>query len=262
MIRQFKGSPKIYILVVAVIIFNSCNPQGIRRSRMQGEETMAKPDSFLYYQPMALNDSFLDSLKIENDKEQSLKVRLIPPPPPPAPKTKRVEGFRVQTFAGLDSINALYLVERLKDTVKDSIYFFKENNLYKIQFGDYLYRNDADLKVMDIRKFGINGAWVVARMINVPIIADSSGSIIPADTVASVKDAPFKIQVLVTSDLQKAKNLTGHLKNQFERQSYFITSGQLYKIFLGKFTDRADAEKVLAEVKNAGYKDAWLVYKK
>jgi len=113
------------------MIISACNPQAIRRSRLQGNEGVAQPDSFLYYQPVAIADPFLDSLKLDLGKEQSVKVRLIPPLPPPAPTTKQVQGFRVQTFAGLDSLNALVSVEKLKITITDSIYFFKESNLFR-----------------------------------------------------------------------------------------------------------------------------------
>ncbi len=250
--------PKTILFLIAIFLFIACNPQNIRRSRLQDNQGEAQADSFLYYQPMALNDSFLDSLKAGYDKEESIKVRLIPPPPPPAPKTKQVEGFRVQTFAGLDSLNALISVEKLKTAINDSIYFFKQNNLFKIQFGDYLYRNDADMKVLDIRKNGIGGAWVVRRMINVPF--DSIGQKVEVDSVLDIKEAAYKIQVLVTSDLKKAKNLVSKLKTQFNQESYFIKSNSLIKIFLGKFGSRSDAEKLLDQVKKSGYKDAWLVY--
>ncbi|KAA3614719.1 MAG: SPOR domain-containing protein [Calditrichaeota bacterium] len=251
---------KVLLFLTALFIMVACNPQGIRRSRLQGNQTEAQPDSFLYYQPMAINDPFLDSLKSGNDKEESVKVRLIPPPPPQPPTTKQVEGFRIQTFAGLDSVNALASIEKLKTMVNDSIYFFKDKGLHKIQFGDFIYRNDADLKVLDIRKFGISGAWVVATLVNVPV--DTSSKQADVDSVGQQPDAPFKIQVLVTSDFLKAQSLIVKLQAQFNQESYFSSTDKLHKIYLGKFTNRSEAEKVLDQVKKSGYPDAWLVYKK
>ena len=250
---------KIVQFLIVIFIFIACNTQNIRRSRLQDNQTESQPDSFLYYQPMAITDTFLDSLKTSYDKDESIKVRLFPPPPPPVPKTKQVEGFRIQTFAGLDSINALTVIQKLKNTVTDSIYFFKDKGLFKIQFGDYLFRNDADLKVLDIRKFGISGAWVVTSLINVP--NDSVAHIQTVDSVEKVIEAPYKIQVLVTSDLIKKDNLIRKLKTEFDLESYFIESDSLFKIFLGKFNNRSEAEKVLNQVKKSGYLDAWLVYK-
>ena len=165
-------SIKILIVIGSIFVIISCNVQNIRKARLQNKaekQQSAQVDSFLYYQPVTLNDPFLDSLNVQNDMEQTLKVRILPPPSPPAPTTKQVEGYRVQTFAGLDSLNALVLTNDLRSAIEDSVYLFKEKELFKIQLGDYLYRNDADMKVLDLRKNGFAGAWVVQRLVNVPI---------------------------------------------------------------------------------------------
>jgi len=251
---------KVFIAVSLSYLILSCNVESIRKSRLQStaeKQQNAQVDSFLYYQPIALNDPFLDSLKVQNDSEQALKIRVVPPPAPPRPKTKQVEGYRVQTFAGIDSLNAFVMVNNLKTVFKDSIYFFKENELFKIQLGDYLYRNDADMKVLDLRKDGFAGSWVVQRLINVPIKPDSL-----ADSLKKETDYPFKIQILVTSDSEKAKTIVTQLQNEFKMVSNYIQSENLYKIFLGKFASREEAEKVLGKVRENGYKDAWLVHRK
>ncbi len=251
---------KIFLVINLIFFAFSCNVESIRKARLQNEaekQQSSQVDSFLYYQPVALNDPFLDSLKVQHDFEQALKVRVIPPPAAPAPTTRQVDGYRVQTFAGIDSLNALVIVNNLKVVLNDSIYFFKEKELFKIQLGDYLYRNDADIKVLDLRKDGFAGAWVVQRLVNVPIEPDSK-----VDTLKSKKDYPFKIQILVTSDIEKAKSVVSQLQSQFNTESSYTQSENLYKIFLGKFTTREDAEKVLSNVRLNGYKDAWLVHNK
>jgi len=245
------------LLLMIILLVASCNVQTIRKARLENaadKQQTAQVDSFLYYQPVVLNDPFLDSLNVKNDDEQSIKVRIVPPPAPPEPTTKQVDGFRVQTFAGLDSLNALILADELKSGQKDPVYFFKEKELYKIQVGDFLYRNDADTKVYDLRKMDISGAWVVQRPINVPI-----------DTVATTlndqtnKVYPYKLQILVTSDLQKAEDLVTRLKSQFSMESFYELNNKLYKIYLGKFATREDAQKVLTNVRENGYKDAWMI---
>lgn len=250
--RQLK-----YIILILILILFACNPQAIRKARLQQTAAPeAQADSFLYYQTVTLENTFLDSMSLKNDSEQSVFVRLLPPPPPPAPKTKQVDGFRVQVFAGLDSLNALTAMEKVKQAVTDSIYFLKESSLFKIQFGDYLYRNSADLKALDIRKHGISGAWVVLTRVNVPI-----------DTVKKVpvttdeQEKPFKIQILVTSSLENAKTVVEKLKTEFKHDSFYLKSETVYKVFLGRFSTRNEAEKTLTKVKQAGYSDAWMVHK-
>lgn len=240
--------------LVMLIIIAACNPQNIRRMRNSGQSAQA--DSFLFYQPASVQNAFLDSLNSTYDKEVVLAMHLVPPPPPPAPTTKQVEGFRVQIFAGLDSINAAIAAKNIQNVSEDTVYFFKEKGLFKVQIGDYLYRNPADMKVLDLRKDGFMDGWVVQRLISVPI--DSTNKQKP-ETVQPQENYAFTIQVLATSDKQKAENLVRELGDHFNQESYF-TSGTIYKIFVGKFTTREEAETVLQKVKQAGYKDAWLVH--
>ena len=122
---------KIFLAICLIFLIFSCNVQSIRKSRLQNaaeKQQSAQVDSFLYYQPIALNDPFLDSLKSQHDVEQAIKIRVIPPAAAPKPTTKMVEGYRVQTFAGIDSLNALVMVNNLKAVLEDSIYFFKEKD--------------------------------------------------------------------------------------------------------------------------------------
>ena len=123
---------KTIFVLILIFIFYACNPQNIRRER--GEPvTAAQPDSFLYYQPVPLQNSFLDSMDTKYDQEVSLKVRLVPPLPPPPSEFKQIEGYRIQLFAGLDSLNGMAASMQLKQSQQDSVYFFKENNLFSVQ---------------------------------------------------------------------------------------------------------------------------------
>ena len=253
-------SIKFFGFITFIFLIISCNVQSIRKARLQNsaeKQQSVQVDSFLYYQPVTLSDPFLDSLKVQNDTRQNLKVRIVPPTAPASPGLKQVEGFRVQTFAGIDSLNALVMVNNLKAVLDDSIYFFKEKDLFKIQLGDYLYRNDADMKVLDLRKDGFAGAWVVQRLINVPVKTDSL-----TDNQKLETDYLFKIQILVTSDLEKAKSMVSQLQNQFNMESTYTQTDNVYKIFLGKFITREEAQKALDSIREKGYKDAWLVHNK
>lgn len=248
--------------IVLLTVFLSCNVQNIRRARLNNDSieksASAQVDSFLYYQPVPLNNSFLDSLAIENDNELTFKVRIVPPPPLPDPLYKQIDGYRVQTFAGLDSINGVLAAKDARKTLEDTVYFFKEKGLFKIQIGDYLYRNDADLKVLDLRKNGISNGWVVRRLINVPFDSTRQLDVAKLDTVPIV-NKPFTIQILVTSNLQNAQSTIAQLESQFQTKAYYVQKEQLYKIFIGEFETREQAEKFLNKVRSNGYKDAWLV---
>lgn len=255
---------KLLTSLLSVSIIFSCNTQSIRQARLNTkvlpQAQNAQVDSFLYYQPIALNNNFLDSLKIQNDKQIYLKVRVFPPLPPPPPKFREVEGFRVQIFAGLDSINALIMMAEVKRFFVDSVYLFKENDLHKIQIGDFLYRNDADTKVYDLRKNNISSGWVVQRMINIPVDTMAVVDSLKTKSIEE-KEKQFTIQILVTSDPQKAKTTVDQLKNKFKVEASITQTENLYKIFLGAFETRDETEKTLQLVRENGYKDAWIVRK-
>lgn len=249
----------LFAILLAVTII-SCNVQNIRRARLNknivSQTQNTQVDSFLYFQPTTLRNGFLDSLNTQFDNQISLKVRVFPPPAPP--KFKQVEGYRVQIFAGLDSINALSMVYQVKGFVDDSVYFYKEKGLHKIQIGDYLYRNDADTKVYDLRRHNISSGWVVQRMINIPNDTLNTSS---ASDAFTGKEKPFTIQIIATSDLIKARTIVDQLIKQFNMVAVFRKSETLYKVFLGAFETREETETILQQVRNGGYKDAWLVVK-
>ncbi|HES59826.1 MAG TPA: SPOR domain-containing protein [Caldithrix sp.] len=130
---------------------------------------------------------------------------------------------------------------------------------------------------------GYDGAWVAKRMIHVP--SDSSfvdsNMVIPPppppvseqqpkpeavtnqitdSTTAQPVQTKFKIQIMVTADELKAQQLQLDLENKFSIDTYYEQAGNIYKVFIGRFQTRADAEVLLKNVRENGYPDAWLVY--
>ncbi|HID39549.1 MAG TPA: SPOR domain-containing protein [Calditrichaeota bacterium] len=220
------------------------------------EEPQAlRPDSILYYQQKDIPDPLLDAVIGSGPDTLVLHTRLIPPPPPPE-KFRRIEGLRVQVFAGLDSLNAAGIHYQLMNQQEDSVYFFKDKGLFKIQVGDYLYRPDADKKRQTLRNNGFSGAWVVQTMINVPsdsTQADSNSAVGPMD------EKVFRIQVLATGDKDRAETLAEELQQSFDLPAVSRKVDDLYKVYLGKFITRQEAEEALKQVRTQGYTDAWIV---
>ncbi|HED11848.1 MAG TPA: SPOR domain-containing protein [Caldithrix abyssi] len=252
---------KYTLLAVALLFLSTaCNPGLVRQERLANKRPAA--DSTLYYSASHIGDPFLDSLKTDTARV-SLVLTLYPPPPPPPPKFRQIEGFRVQLFAGLDSLNGRVIAGELQGVMADSVYFFKEKGLYKVQAGDYPWRHKADRMVLDLRKKGYAQGWVVRRLINVPAdtsLAAQADSLQPQKDVTPPVEAKFQIQVLVTSDKEKAQGLAGTLRQRFQQEVYIQPAGTIYKVLLGRFAKRSEAEKVLKKIKQNGYKDAWLVY--
>jgi cell division septation protein DedD len=190
------------------------------------------------------------------------------PPPVQKPKFKEIEGFRVQIFAGADTINALSTRSQAATMVTDSVYLLEDQGLLKVQVGDYPYRYQVD-KIRDqFRREGFPGAWVILRTILIPYEAASTDDTITvADTVIaaqpmekSVVEGNFKIQIIATGSEERAKEIVENLKQTMNYQAFYEKSGNLYKVFVGYFKEENTARDALDKIRAGGFPDAWLVY--
>ena len=244
----------IFILLLIVII--SCQPSLL----VKKEQPRAKVDSVLFYQQKDISDPFIDAVIAAKADTFTLHARLVPPPPPPL-KYKEIEGFRVQAFAGLDSINALSIRHRIKSAQTDSVYLFKDKGLFKIQVGDFLYRNDAEKKKKDLRQNGYPGAWVVQTTIRIPKDTPADTTMNPVNKAENDRqeDRGFRIQILATADSLRAEGLSEEIKQKYNLPVIIHKAGTLYKVFIGNFSSREKAEAELKKLRTGGYPDAWIV---
>ncbi|MGD9487425.1 MAG: SPOR domain-containing protein [Calditrichaceae bacterium] len=243
----------IIVLTLMLLIF-SCQPRELIRK----DRPAAEADSVLFYQQKPVADPFLLSLNTTNDNEVVLSKRLIPPPPE-IPKFKQIDGYRVQVFAGSDSLSASAIKYTVNALSPDSVYLIQDMGLIKVQAGDFLYYPEADKLNQLLRKNGFASAWITQTLINMPVPPDSP-AIMPEETNKPAKDLnrKFKIQVLATSDEFKAKKISTDLSIKFNRESFYEKTGTLFKVFVGGFSSRADAEAVLTKIRGNGYPDAWI----
>jgi hypothetical protein len=186
-----------------------------------------------------------------------------------------VEGFRVQIFAGLDSINAMIKARQCRNVTTDSVYLFKEKALFKIQIGDYPYRYQADSAKMNLRKNGFPDAWVVKSLVLIPVIIEgaidsTTGETstpgtpgvpgVPADTLTQEKSAAkYKIQIMATAMVERAQSLVNDLITKYKFPAFFEKSGNMYKIMVGPYSTETEARQMLDSVRKSGHPDAWLV---
>lgn len=69
----------------------------------------------------------------------------------------------------------------------------------------------------------------------------------------------FRIQVLATTQEQQARQEKGALAAKTGLPVSIVFEQPYYKLFAGEFTQRAEAENNLAQMKRMGYNDAWIV---
>jgi hypothetical protein len=238
------------------ILIISCQPRSAVKT-----DTVTAPDSVFYFEQADISDPFLDTIFHEPDQSMALNKKLYPPELPPD-RFKEIEGFRVQVFAGTDSANALANVYDLTTLVQDSVHFFQEKGLFKIQIGDYQWRYQADAMKTRMRQNGYSGAWVIQRSIIIPVdTTDTLEQKIDMSGEQIIQDSgKYKIQVIATGSQEKAEEITNKLRNELDFPVFFEQSGNLFKVFVGMFKEESVARQLLTRVRELGYADAWLVY--
>jgi cell division septation protein DedD len=247
-----------------ILVFNACQPGALTRKSEQGQV-----DSSLYFQQVEVKDAFMDTLASPAGQAVTLSKKIIPAPvpEPEPPKFKEIEGFRVQIFAGLDSLNAMSTARQSRNVTVDSVYLFREKGLYKIQLGDYQYRYQADSANQSLRKKGLSGAWVVKRMIQVPVGPAEPAPpspVIPVvqedQVIPQLAAAKYKIQVVATATIERAQSLVKDLSSKYKYPVFYEKAGTMYKVFIGPFSMETEARQALESVRKSGYPDAWLAY--
>ncbi len=249
---------KTFIVLNAVLILIvSCQPGAVLEERRKDAEV----DSVLFYKQEDISDPFIDAILSDPGDHAQLNVTLYPPEPD-TPKFRHIQGFRVQIFAGLDSMSARTIRFNLKSHVEDSVYCIHEKGLYKVQIGDFPFRSPADELKRSLRENEYPGAWVVQRTINVPVKDDSLTKGMEANQDLdsdSLKNAHFTIQLFATDDESKAISMIQELNETFDWSAFYRHDANFYKVFVGRFKNRVQAEAALKHIRRQGYPDAWIV---
>jgi hypothetical protein len=175
-------------------------------------------------------------------------------------RTYREErGLRIQTFAGADLKNAENMMSQLTDLQLDSVYLVKEEGLYKVQLGNFLYRVDAEKMLDRLRFAGISNAWIVETIIHLPKdIPEDSTRVAPPPVADLEQQILYAIQIFVSRDFQRAEDFSNRLNLRLSDQSWILQSGEFWKVLIGRYQDEASARQRLSEIRDAGYADAWL----
>jgi hypothetical protein len=88
--------------------------------------------------------------------------------------------------------------------------------------------------------------------------------VVPAVSVApergaAVGEPRFRIQILASSLVDMARKEKVNAESVMKQPVFMASEQSLYKLYVGDFKTRAEAEAALPEVRKLGYKDAWVV---
>ncbi|MBU4487307.1 MAG: SPOR domain-containing protein [Candidatus Delongbacteria bacterium] len=165
------------------------------------------------------------------------------------PSFDKVIGYRVQIFAAKEKNNAEKVKIMASKDIKERIYIvYAEDNLYKVQVGDYLSKIDAD-KMRD--KIRLLPNYADAFIQNTYVFYDSKAS-----------SGDYFIQVGAFSSQNSAEDF---IKTSLNSLGYNNTSvyfdKNLYKVLIGSYASNQDAASVKDKLKNDGFEGAWIIQK-
>lgn len=167
------------------------------------------------------------------------------------------KGYRCQAFAGTDLANANRVAARLRALQLDSVYVIQTpQNIYKVQLGNFTMREDAEAMLATLREAHVEGAWVVETDIQSP-----RGAALPVGMPPAASAEPqlfYAVQVIATNDSLKAYHLMDELKIQFHQPAQLVKQSALWKVLIGRFSERAAAEEFLSLMRKQRYEDAWI----
>ena len=161
----------------------------------------------------------------------------------------QVIGYRVQIFAARDRGNAERVRSSAMRDIRERIYVvLADDNLYKVQVGDYLARIDAE-KMRD--KLRLNPNYTDAFIQNTFIFHESA-----QDT------GRFYIQVGAFSTRQSAEDFISTSLNPRGHSNTLIHfDDNTHKVLVGGYSTETEASSVRETLKNSGFEGAWIIRK-
>ncbi len=175
------------------------------------------------------------------------------------------QGFRCQIFAGYEEQNALEMADQARALNIDSVYVLRTDaNLFKVQVGNFGNKDDAYKLMRRLIDAGINGAWVVETNIHEEKSQEEMNAyeaqvrLQQQQEMSEISGVYFAIQVFATNDAFKANQLKDALSNQLNQPVKVIQQASIWKVVVGQFNDRQDAEDFLGILRARNYPDAWI----
>jgi cell division protein FtsN len=161
----------------------------------------------------------------------------------------KVIGYRVQVFAAKEKGNAEKIKSMASKDISERIYIvLADDNLYKVQIGDYLSKIDAE-KMRDKVKLLPN--YTDAFVQNTYVFYDSS-----------VSTGEYYIQVGAFSTLESADDfIAKKLKDLGYSNAAAFNENNLYKVLIGGYKTNQEALDIKDKLKNNGFEGSWIIQK-
>ena len=80
-------------------------------------------------------------------------------------KISTLDGYRLQLYESSSAGEANKKMGKYRKSLKDSLYLVFDAPLYKIRYGNYVTKNEAEIEKNNLRNKGYRTAWVVKSRI-------------------------------------------------------------------------------------------------
>jgi len=81
----------------------------------------------------------------------------------------------------------------------------------------------------------------------------------PASPSGSRQTSGFRVQIFAGADEQSARMVEEEARGEFDARVYLSYDPPNYKVRLGDFSERNEADKIRQDAYRKGYRDAWVV---
>ena len=172
----------------------------------------------------------------------------------PTETTRQIEGFRVQVAAVLDRTRAEALRKQIQRDAQalTYIYYDEDTHLYKIQAGNSRSPEQAAQLRNTVKAQGFPEAYVVRTQIQVTDVQPQIKR--PTTTLG------YRVQIFSSSTRHAAEEAQNKARAHLARDDVFIDFEPPYfKVRIGNYPARKNAEKFLDEAKKKGYETPFIV---
>lgn len=211
------------------------------------------------------NDAFIRNIDKNDDKD--LTIHVVPPEKPKEVILvyDTLQAFAVQLKAFGEEEPARALVNQLRQVEPDSVFYYADGYLFKVRIGPYFTRSEAEKKRDNYRQGSFAGAWVsphlVIRSHEVDKVNEEKKDInidTPKSEAQNSGDSGIFIQIASATSRANAEQFLIRNKKVSGYTPKIFSIGDRYKIAIGPFLSRDDAEKALPDVRSQ-FPGAWLI---
>ncbi len=199
------------------------------------------------FDPQSLND---EDFLLQPSASQSQVVAGPGLQPEAVPATQTTEGYRVQIAAVLDRARAEAFrveVERQLEAPV-CIAYDEDTRLYRIQVGNAHTPDEATALRAEAKRTGYREAFVVRTLIEV-----SAPPVRRPTTISG-----YRVQIFSASSHQAAEQALARARELFAGEDVYVEfEPPFFKVRVGNFRTRKEAESLVAAAKKQGYDSAF-----